>query len=105
MSDMMNQYELLEPFDNKNAGFSRWTCAKKNGRIYFLKEFLDTVYPTEESLSSELCQQRIRECEEYEKKKKKFYEAVNKASQGNSVCIYEFFRFENHYYKLRDPAY
>ena len=63
----MNQYELLEPFDNKNAGFSRWTCANKNGRTYFLKEFLDPVYPTEESLSSELCQQRIRECEEYEK--------------------------------------
>lgn len=98
MSDIMNQYELLDPFDNKDAGFSRWTCAKKNGKSYFLKEFLDPVYPTAELLSPELCQQRIRECEEYEKKKKKFYEMVNLASQGNSVRINEFFRFENHYY-------
>ena len=31
----MNQYELLEPFQNKNAGFSRWTYAKKNNKDYF----------------------------------------------------------------------
>ena len=98
MSEIMNQYELLEPFQNKNAGFSRWTYAKKNNRDYFIKEFLDPVYPTDDSLSLELRKLRIRECEEDEIKKKKLYEAVNNASCGNIVRIHEYFRYDNHYY-------
>ena len=98
MSEVMNQYELLAPFQNKDAGFSRWTYAKRKGKDYFLKEFLDPVYPTEESLSIELRKQRISDCEEYELKKKHLYEEVNNASDGNLVRIFEFFRMDSHYY-------
>ena len=98
MSEIMNEYELLAPFQNKDAGFSRWTYAIKNDKKYFLKEFLDPVYPTDTSPSLELRKQRIYECEEYEKKKRKMYETVNNASCGNMVRISEFFRYDNHYY-------
>ena len=98
MSEIMNEYELLAPFQNKDAGFSRWTYAIKNDKKYFLKEFLDPVYPTDTSLSLELRKQRIYDCEEYEKKKRKLYETVNNASCGNMVRISEFFRYDNHYY-------
>ena len=47
MEDVMNEYELLAPFQNKNAGFSRWTYAVKDKKAYFLKEFLNPVYPME----------------------------------------------------------
>ena len=98
MNEIINQYELTEPFQNRNAGFSRWTYARKKGEEYFLKEFLDPVYPTESSLSLELRQKRIRDCEEFERKQKRFYESVNNASHGNMVRIFEFFRSDNHYY-------
>lgn len=98
MSEIINQYELLEPLQNRNAGFSRWTYATKAGKEYFLKEFLDPVYPTDESLSIDLRQSRIRDCEEYQLKKKQLYESINRASHGNIVRIEEFFRYDNHYY-------
>ena len=102
MSEVMNEYELLAPFQNKNAGFSRWTYATRGGKEYFLKEFLDPVYPTEDTLSMNLRKQRIEDCEEYEKKKKKLYEKINNASDGNIVRIFEFFRCDNHYYISTD---
>lgn len=98
MSEVMNQYELLAPFQNKSAGFSRWTYATKDNKQYFIKEFLDPVYPDENSLSLDLRKQRIRDCEDYEQKKKHLYEEINIASDGNLVRIEEFFRFDSHYY-------
>ena len=98
MSEIMNQYELMAPFQNKNAGFSKWTYATRKGKEYFLKEFLDPVYPTDESISLDTRKQRILDCEEYEKKKTRLYKAINEASTGNLVRIFEFFRYDNHYY-------
>ena len=94
----MNGYELLEPFQNKNAGFSRWTYAIKENKEYFLKEFLNPVYPREKSISSDLRKRCMRDCEEYQLKKKHLYEEVNNVSDGNLVRIFEFFRCDSHYY-------
>lgn len=98
MGEILNQYELIEPFHNKNAGFSRWTFAKKEDKSYFIKEFLDPVYPMDVSLSENLREKRIRDCEEFEEKQKKLYETINNVSDGNLVRISEFFRFDSHYY-------
>lgn len=98
MQEIMNGYELLEPFKNKNAGFSRWTYAIKDNKEYFLKEFLNPVYPREKSISSDLRKRCMRDCEEYQLKKKHLYEEVNNVSDGNLVRIFEFFRCDSHYY-------
>ena len=98
MEDVMNEYELLAPFQNKNAGFSRWTYAVKDKKAYFLKEFLNPVYPMGDSISEIMQKQRIKDCEEYQQKKKRLYEAINRASDGNMIRIHEFFRCDSHYY-------
>lgn len=98
MQEIMNGYELLEPFKNKNAGFSRWTYAIKENKEYFLKEFLNPVYPREKSISSDLRKRCMRDCEEYQLKKKHLYEEVNNVSDGNLVRVFEFFRCDSHYY-------
>ena len=98
MGEMINQYELLAPFQNKNAGFSRWTYAVRKGRSYFLKEFLSPVYPTGDALSEAMRNSRIRACTEFEQRNKKLYETVNRISDGNLVRIFEFFRHDSHYY-------
>lgn len=98
MGEMINQYELLAPFQNKDAGFSRWTYAVRKGRTYFLKEFLSPVYPSGDVLSEAMRNSRIRACTEFEQRNKKLYEKVNRISDGNLVRIHEFFRHDSHYY-------
>lgn len=102
MSESMNGYVLLKPFQIQNAGFSRWTVAEKRGRKYFLKEFLDPVYPVESTLADSLKEKIIRGCLETEKEKIRLYEAINTASAGNLVRINEYFRCDTHYYITMD---
>lgn len=98
MGQLVNGYDLIEPFQNHNAGFSRWTYARQRGRVYFLKEFMDPIYPDSSTLSETLRARRIKDCEAFENRKRRLYEAVNRASDGNTVRICEFFRFDSHYY-------
>lgn len=98
MGEIVNQYELLAPFQNKNAGFARWTYGVKAGREYFLKEFLDPIYPDQSSLSETLRMRRIEDCKDFQDSRKKLYQAINQASDGNLVRIEEFFRYDSHYY-------
>ena len=102
MIDIMNGYELIKPFQILNAGFSRWTTARKNGKEYFLKEFLDPVYPIDHSITDAVKERVISNCVQTEMKKTKLYEAINRASDGNLVRILEFFRCDTHYYIAMD---
>ena len=96
--EFINDYELLQPLQNQDAGFSRWTFAMRDGQKYFLKEFMDPIYPTDPNLSEELRQSRIRECRVFEAKRKRLYQAVDDASDGNAVRIIDFFRHGSRYY-------
>ena len=98
MSEVINGYALIEPFQNQNAGFSRWTFAKKDGRVYFLKEFMDPIYPEDHTLSPTLRDRRIEDCRMFAEKKRRIYNAINACSDGNAVRISEFFRCNSRYY-------
>lgn len=98
MEDILNGYALVAPFQNKDAGFCRWTFARNSYVEYFIKEFLDPVYPTDDSLSEKMKQSIIRNCDEFQEKRKKLYQTINDVSDGNLVRIKEFFRYDSHYY-------
>ena len=91
-------YELLQPLQNRDAGFSRWTFVRRNRQEFFLKEFMDPVYPTDPNLSMNLRAGRIAECEAFERKRTRLYSAVNAASDGNAVRIFDFFHQGSRYY-------
>lgn len=95
---IINGYTLLAPFDSKDAGFCQWTFGRRDGQVYFIKEFNDPVYPDETTLSPVLRQSRIRECMEFEDRKRRLYHSINELSDGNVVRIEELFRWESHYY-------
>ena len=101
--EVINGYRLTEPFHNKNAGFCKWTFAQKNGEQYFIKQFLDPIYPQDPSLSEQIRQYKIEDCRFFETEKMKICIAVNSASDGNLVRISELFRSGAHYY-LTMPA-
>lgn len=98
MSEVLNQYLLETEFQNQNAGFSRWAFAVKGGEKYFIKEFIDPVYPMDDSLDERLRMRRIADCREYENRKTRFYSVLNENSDGNIVRIQELFRADSHYY-------
>lgn len=106
MEETINGYTLLEPFQNRDAGFSRWTFAVKNGRDYFIKEFLDPVYPQDDAkIGTAQMDARRRACREFEYKKKHIYSAINLASDGNVVRVAEFFRKKSRYYVAMERIY
>ncbi len=99
MSEIINGYVLSGPLTNANAGYGRWGFADKDGTEYFIKEFLNPIYPTKDSPYPEDMHERIKNgCKEYQKQKQRLYRAINETSDGNLVRIEEFFRWGSKYY-------
>lgn len=106
MKEFIGDYELKEPLTNRNAGFSKWGIGIKDGKEYFIKEFLSPVYPEENGeLSEALVQKKIQACREYEIKEKKVINNINKCSDGNVLRISEFFRYGTKYYIATERLY
>lgn len=95
----INGYELEADLTADNSGFSKWGFARKNGKTYFIKEFLSPVYPVyAELLTEEVVERKKKLCSQYEEKMKKLYTTVNNCSDGNLVRIDQFFRYGSKYY-------
>ena len=100
-------YVLTGNMTNQNAGYSLWCFAEKNGREYFIKQFLAPKFPYGDTISSEeRIRKKIVDCVGFEKKKSRIYAAVNRFSDGNDVRVVDFFRVKSKYYiameKIRD---
>lgn len=92
-------YTLTEPLKTDNSGFAKWGFATKNGREYFIKEFLSPVYPYEASeLKVEQVKRKEAICEQYEQNQLKLFRVLNQCSDGNLVRIEQFFRYGSKYY-------
>ena len=99
MSEMIGGYEVKEPLSNKNAGFSKWGFGEKDGKTWFLKEFLSPVYPVNRGEMTEKSMQRkLTQCHEYEIDKIRLFSQLGRASDGNLLWIHEFFRYGSKYY-------
>lgn len=105
MADIINGYLLEEPLKTDNSGFSKWGFAKKDEKEYFIKEFLNPVYPTDVNLlGQELTQMKQEKCKAFVSQKCQLFRAVNEASDGNLVRIEHFFRYGSKYYLVMDKV-
>lgn len=92
-------YELLTPLTNRNSGFSKWGTAIKEGKKYFIKEFLSPIMPDETSpLSQALREEKCLEAYQFYKEKSELYAAIRSADNGNIVYIRDFFSWQSHFY-------
>lgn len=97
--EQLGTYKLTQALSNQNAGYSLWGFGTKNGREYFLKQFVEKKYPVNDTESSPARLQKKRtECARYEQRKRVFYHALNEFSDGNAVRVEEFFRIGSKYY-------
>lgn len=97
--EKLGEYELAGSLTNQNAGYSVWGFGKKNGKDYFIKQFVEQKYPANDTISSpERLAKKIRACERFEQRKTALYQMLNENSDGNAVRVEEFFRIESKYY-------
>lgn len=97
--ERLGKYELAGSLTNQNAGYSVWGFGKKNGKDYFIKQFVEQKYPANDTVSSlERLAKKIKACERFEQRKKALYQMLNENSDGNAVRVEEFFRIESKYY-------
>lgn len=98
-----NGYLVEGELTTKDSGFSKWGFAKKDGKEYFIKEFLSPVYPEDSSMFTEKqLKSKMEGCEIFEREKKELYQKINMASSGNATRIKAFFRYGSKYYIVTD---
>lgn len=103
--DNINGYVVLQNFTTAGGGLSKWTFAKKGGKVYFLKEFLSPKYPTPDAPGSEKSKQRkLKECQKFEAHHQSLMREVNEKCGigGNLVFTIDFFRHQTKYYKVTE---
>ena len=94
---------VIDGFSNNNAGSSKWTFGEKDGKKYFIKEFLTPVYPQDDSgLSEKMLEKKRNICKDFENDEEIVITKINNSSDGNILRINEFFRYGSKYYIAMD---
>jgi serine/threonine protein kinase len=105
--DVINGYRILEDFRVVGAGLSKWTFATKNGREYFIKEFLSPTWPDEHAPGSAQTKMRKRQrCAAFERHHRRIIKALAEVSGrgGNLIVTLDFFRWGAKYYKVTEKV-
>ena len=99
----INGYKVRGELKTNNSGFSKWGFAEKNGKLWFIKEFIDPVYPIcTDVLDAEMIAHKKKICQDYEVRNNLLYRKINECSDGNLAHIEDFFRWESHYYLIME---
>lgn len=95
----IRDYQLITQLTNKNSGNGLWAFATKDGREYFIKQFLSPVCPREGcGIPADIIARKRKEGEKFYQKMTRLYYAVNKSATGNIVTIDAFFFEDTKYY-------
>jgi serine/threonine protein kinase len=103
--DLVGPYRLLDDFTTAGGGMSMWTLAERDGRPYFLKQFLAPKYPLPGGPGTEKTNARRRqECERFERHHHRVMDLLRSRSVpgGNLVVTIDFFRVDGIYYKVTE---
>ena len=94
--DVINGYTILEDFRVVGAGLSKWTFAAKDGREYFIKEFLSPTFPDEHAPAAPRPRcASASAVEAFERHHRRINEALAEISGvgGNLIVTLAFFRW------------
>jgi serine/threonine protein kinase len=107
VGDVINGYQVVTEPTNAGGGMCVWAFAEKNGRDYFVKEFLTPKWPLPESMGSEASKQgRRQDCFDFEGRHNevmsRLADATTSPGGGNLVAALAFFRAGTMYYKITE---
>lgn len=103
--DVINGYRILCDFSTAGGGMSKWAFAERGGKEYFIKEFLDPIYPIDGSPGSpKIKEAKRKQCAAFEAHHKKLKDALAGKSLegGNLIATRDFFRVGTKYYKVTE---
>lgn len=101
----IGNYLLTRPMTSNKSGFSKWGFCTKGGKEYFIKEFLNPVYPLDSiKLEPDVRQRKIDQCVEWFNAKKNIYFSIAASQAGNLVPPLELFRYDSHFYLVTDKV-
>ena len=96
---IINGYRLEEELQTRNGGNCKWGFGKKDGRVFFIKELLNPVYPVDEVKLSDTVRARKKKiCQDFQSRQSQLYKALNDHSDGVLLHIEDFFRCQSKYY-------
>ena len=103
--DIIQGYRILEDF-RVAGGMSKITFAEREGKEFFIKEFLSPKYPTPDSPGSEKIKaQKRNACDCFEKHHKRINNLIKERCSGlggGLIYAVEFFRNGTSYYKINE---
>ena len=96
-------YKCETPFATIGSGSARWCVAVRDGRRYFLKQFLSPVRPVAHAAAPTMLQQKQMErCAAFERRKRALYEALHCVLGDCVVPVTDFFAFEGRYFSASE---
>jgi serine/threonine protein kinase len=102
---VLRGYRVVTRPSNADAGKCLWAFAERDGREYFIKEFLDPKLPRPDSMGSvEDKRRRHAECVRFEERHRRVAGMLraDHLSAGNLVLTRAFFAEGTRYYKVTD---
>ncbi len=97
VGDVIEKYTVTRNFDSTNGGQCQWGFATYNSQEYFIKKFLNPVYPKSKAPGSEKSKQKRRNlCEQFAIKQLAIMKALSACGSGGLVVkTVDFFKFGN----------
>ncbi len=101
---VVNGYRIVSEPTNQGGGRCVWAFAEKNGREYFVKQFLDPKRPAADAKDTPRTRALHAECAEFENRQRLLSERLDPCSNGagNLVLPVDFFFERSTYYKVTE---
>lgn len=100
----IGRYTLTSDFRSDGAGKSVWTTARLNGEEYFIKKYLQPIFPSQpQFLGPEVAASYYQRCQIFETNRQNIDMTLGQAAASYGiVCTREFFRVEATYFRVTD---
>ncbi|MEO5875860.1 MAG: protein kinase [Streptosporangiaceae bacterium] len=104
VGDVISGYRVVSNPTNQGGGRCVWAFAERDGREYFIKQFLDPKRPREDAPDSPRTRAILAECEEFESRQRLIGDRINPRTSGagNLVLPVKFFAERSTYYKVTE---
>ena len=103
MADVRNGYELCTPLTTAQSGTAQWCLARRDGRIWFFKEFLSPVYPPGDiEMAPRVRERKVLAFNTFLQQKIELYKLLNTADSGNLIVAKNLFRLGNKLYAVSE---
>ncbi|NLB90566.1 MAG: hypothetical protein GX786_05040 [Clostridiales bacterium] len=103
MKNTLNGYKLETDFSTASSGTARWCFANRNGKEWFVKEFLAPLYPDPKlEMPERVRQAKTAIFQKFRMEKARIYNTLYRANNGNLVIVEDFFQFGNKMYSVTE---